>query len=140
MLNGCLQVLNTGIIPGNRNLDDVEVALEACEHLVYPSESIQANDIKACMLTSFGFGQKGGLVIIISPRLLFAAITSEQYEDYRQRVTTRRHRVDQGFQLAMMQNAVFKAKNRGPWQDSDNSSLLDPQARLPPNENAGQGY
>ncbi|KAI1147244.1 hypothetical protein F4825DRAFT_465861 [Nemania diffusa] len=118
MLNGCLQVLNTGIIPGNRNLDDVEMALEAYEHLVYPSESIQTNNIKACMLTSFGFGQKGGLVIMTSPRLLFAAITAERYEDYRQRVMTRRNRTDRAFQLAMMQNTVFKAKKEGPWPPS----------------------
>ncbi|KAJ8129421.1 hypothetical protein O1611_g4208 [Lasiodiplodia mahajangana] len=138
MLNGCLQVLNTGIIPGNRNLDDVEKALEAYEHLVYPSEAIQTNDIKACMLTSFGFGQKGGLVIMVSPRLLFAAITSERYEDYRRRVTTRRNRIDRAFQLAMMQNTVFKAKSKGPWPNSNNLNLLDPQARLP-NQIAGQG-
>ncbi|GAP92991.2 putative fatty acid synthase alpha subunit [Rosellinia necatrix] len=131
MLNGCLQVLNTGIVPGNRNLDDVEPALEAFEHLVYPSEAIQTDDIKACMLTSFGFGQKGGLVILISPRMLFAAVTPKQYGDYRQRVTTRRHRIDPAFQLAMMQNAVFKAKDEGPWPDSRNLNLLEPQARLP---------
>ncbi|KAJ2995624.1 hypothetical protein NUW58_g1221 [Xylaria curta] len=132
MLNGCLQVLNTGIVPGNRNLDDVEVALEAFEHLVYPSEAmqVQMKDIKACMLTSFGFGQKGGLVIIISPRLLFTAITLEQYDDYRRRVITRQTRIDRAFQLAMMQNTVFKAKNKGPWPDSNKSNLLDPQARL----------
>ncbi|KAI1121423.1 hypothetical protein F5Y10DRAFT_101805 [Nemania abortiva] len=138
MLNGCLQVLNTGIIPGNRNLDDVETALEAYEHLVYPSEPIQTDNIKACMLTSFGFGQKGGLVIMVSPRLLFTAITSERYEDYRQRVMARRNRIDRAFQLAMMQNAVFKAKSEGPWPKSNNLNLLDPQARLP-NGGARQG-
>lgn len=131
MLNGCLQVLTTGTVPGNRNLDDVEMALEAFEHLVYPSEAIQTKDIKACMLTSFGFGQKGGLVILTSPRLLFAATTSEKYEDYRQRVMSRRRRTDRAFQLAMMQNTVFKAKSEGPFHGSNNLNLLDPAARLP---------
>ncbi|KAI1190267.1 hypothetical protein F5B17DRAFT_106590 [Nemania serpens] len=139
MLNGCLQVLNTGTVPGNRNLDDVEMALEAFEHLVYPSEAIQTRDIKACMLTSFGFGQKGGIVILTSPRLLFAATTSERYEDYRQRVMSRRRRTDRAFQLAMMQNAVFKAKKEGPWHGSNNLNLLDPQARLSSNGKPRQG-
>ncbi|KAI1171721.1 hypothetical protein F4777DRAFT_593474 [Nemania sp. FL0916] len=130
MLNGCLQVLTTGTVPGNRNLDDVDMALSAFEHLVYPSETIETTDIKACMLTSFGFGQKGGLVIIVSPRLLFAAVSSERYDDYRRRVTMRRKRIDRSFQLAMMENAVFKAKSVGPWQDTKNLNLLDPQARL----------
>jgi fatty acid synthase subunit alpha len=130
MLNGCLQVLDTGIVPGNRNLDDVDVALEAYEHLVYPSEAIHMSDIKACMLTSFGFGQKGGLVILIAPRLLFTAVAPDLYEAYRERVETRRGRIDRAFQLDMMKNTIFKAKDKGPWPDADNMNLLDPQARL----------
>lgn len=40
MLNGCLQILQDGIVPGNRNADDVDEALRAFPHLLYPSEAI----------------------------------------------------------------------------------------------------
>jgi fatty acid synthase subunit alpha, fungi type len=38
--------------------------------------------INACMLTSFGFGQKGGIVVTVSPRLLFAFLTPEKFGSY----------------------------------------------------------
>ncbi len=59
MLNGCLQILEHGLVPGNRNADDVDGALQAFPHLLYPSEPIAVPGIKAFMLTSFGFGQRG---------------------------------------------------------------------------------
>lgn len=34
MINGALQMLATGIVPGNRNADNIDPALEAFEHLL----------------------------------------------------------------------------------------------------------
>jgi 3-oxoacyl-(acyl-carrier-protein) synthase len=34
MINGALQMLATGIVPGNRNADNVDPALESFEHLL----------------------------------------------------------------------------------------------------------
>ncbi|RYP69144.1 hypothetical protein DL771_006238 [Monosporascus sp. 5C6A] len=135
MLNGCLQVIETGLVPGNRNADDVDAELRGFEHLLYPSEAIQTapGTIKACMLTSFGFGQKGGIVLIVSPRLLFAALRPERYESYRDQVGRRQRRVDRAFQLAMMQNAVFRAKERPAWASAGRDTatvFLDPEARF----------
>lgn len=138
-LNGCMQMLESGIVPGNRNADDIDVALREFEHLVYPSKAIHCGSggkddvpmIKACMLTSFGFGQKGGLVIAVSPRLLFSCFTSEQYGDYQRGVERRRRRIDRAYQLAMMDNTVFKAKDHSAWVDrgkEDGSAFLDPNA------------
>jgi fatty acid synthase subunit alpha, fungi type len=135
MLNGCLQVLETGLVPGNRNADDVDSKLKGFEHLLYPSGPIQtaAGVIKACMLTSFGFGQKGGIVLIVSPRLLFAALEPERYESYRDQVERREKRADRAFRLAMMHHAVFKAKERPPWAASGQDTatvFLNPEARV----------
>ena len=97
-LNGCMQMLESGIVPGNRNADDVDAALQEFEHLVYPSEAVDCSavGVKACMLTSFGFGQKGGIVVAVSPRLLFAAFTPEQYRNYQERVATDRSSIPAG--------------------------------------------
>ena len=85
--------------------------------------------IKACMLTSFGFGQKGGIVIAVSPRLLFASLPPEQYRSYQERVAPRRRQIDRAYQQAMMDNAVFRAKEQSAWVDwgrKDGSAFLDP--------------
>lgn len=58
MLNGAIQILESGIVPGNRNADNVDKVLEEYEYVLYPSRSIQTDGIKAVSVTSFGFGQK----------------------------------------------------------------------------------
>ncbi|KAG3005001.1 Fatty acid synthase subunit alpha [Phytophthora cactorum] len=57
-LNGLLQVLNTGLIPGNRQLDNTWETLRKYNHLVYPNRSLQTDGIKVVLLKSFGFGQQ----------------------------------------------------------------------------------
>ncbi|KAI0185020.1 hypothetical protein EV127DRAFT_373822 [Xylaria flabelliformis] len=133
MLNGCLQMLEEGLVPGNRNADDVDEALRAFPHLLYPSETLVVPDIKAFMLTSFGFGQKGGIVIGVAPRVLFAAWTSATFEEYRRRVEERGRRADRAYQRAMMSNTVFKAKDQSAWKESGKSGepfFLNPSGRI----------
>jgi fatty acid synthase subunit alpha len=133
MLNGCLQMLENGLVPGNRNADDVDEAFQAFPHLLYPSEAVRVPGIKAFMLTSFGFGQKGGIVIGAAPRVLFAALTSARFEAYRRRVDERRRRADRAFQQAMLSNSVFKAKDQSAWTEAQKTAgtvFLDPTARI----------
>ena len=37
MVNGMLQCLSTGLIPGNRNIDDVDPAFRRFDRLFYPN-------------------------------------------------------------------------------------------------------
>ncbi|EEA22510.1 3-oxoacyl-[acyl-carrier-protein] synthase, putative [Talaromyces marneffei ATCC 18224] len=129
MFNGGMQVLQTGIVPGNRNADNIDLVLQPFEHLSYPSHTIQTAGIKAFMLTSFGFGQKGGLVIGISPKLVFAAITEEEYQQYRHTVQSRQQKAGLAFSRALMTKSLFKPKAESPWKDNENAVLLDPRAR-----------
>ncbi|KAK0628755.1 putative fatty acid synthase alpha subunit FasA [Bombardia bombarda] len=135
MLNGCLQVLGSGLVPGNPNADDVDAALRGFTHLVYPSEAMQLprGQIKAFMLTSFGFGQKGGIVIGVTPRALFAALEAGEFDEYRVKVEARRVRVDRAFQAAMMTNSVVKVKEQSAWDErglGGEKVFLDPGAMM----------
>ena len=131
MLNGCLQVLQTGIIPGNRNGDNIDPALKRYTHLVYPTNTLRTPGIKAFMLTSFGFGQKGGLVVGLNPKFLFAAIEEETYEDYRRRMVQRKRRADRALVEGIIGNSLFKAKEQSSWHAVGESQVfLDPKARI----------
>ncbi|GMG47207.1 unnamed protein product [Aspergillus oryzae var. brunneus] len=131
MFNGCLQALQTGIVPGNRNADNVDVALQQFKHLVYPSQTIHTSGIKAFMLTSFGFGQKGGLVVGIAPRYLFSTITANKFEDYRERVLQRQQKIIPVFQRRMAQGRLFQIKDQSAWtSDQEKDVFLNPQARV----------
>ncbi|KAI0523889.1 putative fatty acid synthase alpha subunit FasA [Xylaria bambusicola] len=133
MLNGCLQILEHEAVPGNRNADDIDAALRSFPHLLYPSETTAVPGIKAFMLTSFGFGQKGAIVIGATPRVLFAALTRAAFETYRKRVEERSRLADRAFQRAMLSNSVFKAKDLSAWKEYGKPQepfLLDPQIRV----------
>ncbi|KAJ2969289.1 hypothetical protein NUW58_g10022 [Xylaria curta] len=143
MLNGCLQILESGLVPGNRNADDVDKDLRAFPHLLYPSDAIQVPDIKAFMLTSFGFGQKGAIVIGVTPRALFAALPPEHFEKYHEQVEARRRRVDRAYQQAMMDNSIVRVKDQSAWVEagkSETAVFLDPAGWIRATQNELNGF
>lgn len=131
MLNGCLQVLQTGVVPGNRNADNIDKSLQRFEHLVYPTQTIHTAGVRAVMLTSFGFGQKGGLAIVIAPKYLFSAVKKDLYNEYCARATKREGQSNRALVKGMMSNSFFKVIDKSPWAQADESQVfLDPQARV----------
>ena len=131
MLNGCLQVLQTGIVPGNRNADNIGAELRKFKHITYLHRTLHTCGIKAFMLTSFGFGQKGGLVIGLAPRYLFSAVGEDFYVNYRNRVQQRKRQANHAFIKGLIGNSMFKVKDNSPWHDAgESNALLDPRARV----------
>ncbi|KAH6634613.1 hypothetical protein B0J18DRAFT_376636 [Chaetomium sp. MPI-SDFR-AT-0129] len=131
MMNGCLQVLNTGLVPGNRNADNVDEAMEGYDYIVYPSRSIQTDGVKAFSVTSFGFGQKGAQAIGVHPKYLFATLDEETFRDYRVKVEARQKKAYRFFHNGMINNTLFVAKDKAPYSDDQlHSVLLNPEARV----------
>ncbi|KNC31770.1 hypothetical protein FF38_08275, partial [Lucilia cuprina] len=83
MMNGVLQVLETGLVPGNRNADNVDKVLEQYDRILFPSVTLQTYGVKAGMLTSFGFGQKGAFAMVIHPDYFFSCLERGSYEEYK---------------------------------------------------------
>ena len=131
MLNGGLQILQSGVVPGNRNADNVDQALQQFDHLVYPAEAVPTRGIRAFMLTSFGFGQKGGLVVTVSPRYLFAAVDEAPYEAYRVKALRRAEAANRAFIEGLNTNSLFQPKKTSAWAPEDEMRVfLDPYARV----------
>ncbi|KAH8682572.1 hypothetical protein BX600DRAFT_408383 [Xylariales sp. PMI_506] len=139
MLNGCLQIAQTGLVPGNSNADNIEAALRKFDHVVVPSRSVQTDLVRALSVTSFGFGQKGGQAIVIHPRYLYAAAGAEVYDRYRAKVAVRRRRAEQFLEDGMINNALISLKTNQPFAETKAESdeeatfraMLNPTARLP---------
>ena len=139
MFNGCLQVLNSGLVPGNRNADNVDKVMEKFDYLVYPSRSLQTDGIKAFSVTSFGFGQKGAQAIGIHPKYLFATLDQAQYQTYAQKVRARQKRAYRYFHNGLINNTLFVAKSGTPYLPTDESAvLLNPNARVTSNKKSTQ--
>lgn len=131
MMNGCLQVLNSGLVPGNRNADNVDQVMEKFDYIVYPSRSIQTDGVKAFSVTSFGFGQKGAQAIGIHPKYLFATLDQSQFQAYKAKVQARQKRAYRYFHNGLISNTLFVAKDHSPYSDDQQSQvLLDPTYRV----------
>ena len=141
MLNGCLQALDTGLIPGNRNADNVDPILSAFPHLTFPTRSIQTRSLKAFSMTSFGFGQKGGQLIGIHPRYLYGAIDRASYESYAARVTSRTRLCNRAYLYAMLENRVIACKTAPQYSAADQDAvLLNPYSRIVADTSRGEGW
>ena len=139
MFNGCLQVLNSGLVPGNRNADNVDKVLEKFDYIVYPSRSLQTDGIKAFSVTSFGFGQKGAQAIGIHPKYLFATLDHAQFQTYKQKVDARQKKAYRYYHDGLVNNNLFRAKDRSPYDDAQLSTVfLDPTARVAPDAKTAQ--
>jgi fatty acid synthase subunit alpha len=135
MLNGCLQVMNTGLVPGNRNADNVDKVMEKFEYIVYPSQAIQTDGIKAFSVTSFGFGQKGTQAIGIHPKYLYAALDHAQFAAYKQKVEARQKKAYRYFHDGLINNTMFRAKDKAPYEDEKMQEVfLNPRARVTMNK------
>ncbi|KAE8395549.1 hypothetical protein BDV23DRAFT_145171 [Aspergillus alliaceus] len=130
-LNGCMQILREGIVPGNRNADNIDGQLRKFEHLVYPMESIQTTGIKATIITSFGFGQKGAIALMVAPRYLFASIPAPTYKEYCTQVTKRQRAASAAFASRMLNNCLVQVKSLPPWHNLNSTQrvFLDPTSR-----------
>ncbi|KAB8239003.1 3-oxoacyl-synthase [Aspergillus alliaceus] len=129
--NGCLQVLESGLVPGNRNADNIDKVMEKFDYVVYPSRSIQTDGVKAFSVTSFGFGQKGAQIIGIHPKYVYATLEKTQYQAYKAKVETRQKKAYRFFHNGLINNSIFVAKNKAPYEDDLQSQVfLNPDYRV----------
>ncbi|TGK06860.1 DUF1729 domain-containing protein [Leptospira semungkisensis] len=92
---GILQTLETGIVSGNRNLEEVDPDMNDYSFLTFTDESIPfgKHNIKAGMLTTLGFGHVGALCLFVHSDYFLAVLTDEQRKEY---LKARREREIQG--------------------------------------------
>ncbi|KAJ0122096.1 fatty acid synthase subunit alpha [Diaporthe amygdali] len=130
-INGGLQAMHAGVIPGNRNADDIDKKLEDFEQLLLTNEKItlRGEDMKAFSVTSFGFGQKGAQALIVHPKYLFAAIAEERYNAYRLKQIRRSRLAARELDRGLHGQGMFKAKEELPYTGDEYEYMLNPNAR-----------
>ncbi|KAJ1724302.1 fatty acid synthase alpha subunit Lsd1 [Coemansia biformis] len=131
MLNGVLQSLRTGIVPGNRNADNIDSDLRRCDYALYLSKTIQTAGIKAALLKSFGFGQVGGELLVVHPDYLLATLGRAQLEEYNAKLRERDARAHRYWQDALVGNHPFvRIKSSPPFTpEQERRVYLDSTAR-----------
>ncbi|KAJ2909178.1 fatty acid synthase alpha subunit Lsd1, partial [Coemansia aciculifera] len=140
MLNGVLQSLRTGLIPGNRNADNIDKELETFEYALFLSKSVQTSGIKAGLLKSFGFGQVGGELLVVHSDYLFATLTQEQLESYNDRLEKRDVKASRYWQDTLVGNHPFvQVKSHAPFTaEQEKGVYLDSLARAKYDSKSGE--
>lgn len=139
MLNGLLQVMQTGLVPGNRNADNVDAQLRRFQHIVYPNRAVQTAGVQAALLKSFGFGQAGGELLLVHPNRLLATLRRQQLEEYGARRAQREVRAYQYYQRVFAgQHTLVQVKTAPPYApELEPVVYLNPTARAAYDERAG---
>ncbi|KAI0849571.1 putative 3-oxoacyl-synthase [Daldinia vernicosa] len=131
MLNGCCQMLETGAVPGNRNADNIDVALEPWENLVFPNRTIRVDEVNAFSVTSFGFGQKGAQALGVHPKYVLATIGEGRYDEYCRVRQQRYFKAKQHFQNTLYGGSMVVLKDDAPYPKARQlEALVDASARF----------
>ncbi|KAJ2546283.1 fatty acid synthase alpha subunit Lsd1, partial [Coemansia sp. RSA 1933] len=139
MLNGVIQSLRTGIIPGNCNADNIDRELKHCEYALYLSEIVKTPGIKAAMLTSFGFDQVGGELLIVHPDHVLATLCQEQLNEYNEKLARHNVLAYRYWQDALVGNHPFiQTKDHPPFTSEEEQVYMDPTARVHFNSTTGE--
>jgi len=131
MLNGALQILNSGVVPGNRNLDNCAEELKQFPFLFYPNRSISLSGIDAVLLKSFGFGQAGAEILVVHPNRVLAALSEQEFNNYQARRNERNDRTYRYWQAVFTgKHGLIRVKTRAPYLvEQETTVYLDPTAR-----------
>ena len=130
MLNGCLQMLEHQIIPGNRNADNVDSRLSKFSNLFFPSKTLRDVEVKACLLKSFGFGQVGGECLVIHPDYILATLDQAEYNTYMMKRGSRQQAAYKHYHESMTGGKLIRVKEAAPYTPEQQQSIyLDPLAR-----------
>jgi fatty acid synthase len=92
-VEGVLQMMERGIVPGNRNLECADPLLRDGACLTLGDRAIRLapqEPIRAALVTSLGFGHVSALLAIAHPGCFLAAVAPQLREDYLRRAGRRR--------------------------------------------------
>ena len=92
-----LQMMGSGIVPGNPNLDDIDPVIGDLAPLVLTDEALKLDRVPAVLATSLGFGHVGAALLFVHSALALDLIGDEALADYLVRLKGREQAVMQGW-------------------------------------------
>lgn len=131
-MNGLIQSIQSHTVPGNRNADDISPELRDYPYLLYTSQTIKRapRDLNVGLLTSFGFGQVGGIAMVLHPNHLLAHLSADQLAVYRAKRDVRQARTYTKMHSALTRNDLVQVKNAAPYPpELEDKVLLNVDAR-----------
>ncbi len=147
-VDGMLRMMQTGIVPGNRNLECADPLLRDGAFLTLGDRPLRlAQPLRAGLVTSLGFGHVSALLALAHPDTFLAAVPAEQREDYLRRAGRRRAEgVQQRLRTRLGRPAAVRRRDRrlgtddpAEAREAEAALLTDPSSRLGPDGSYGPG-
>lgn len=92
---------------------------------------MQTDGLKAASVTSFGFGQVGGQVIVVHPDYLLACLETSELEAYLGKLQVREKNAYRYLHKGMTDNTLVQVKHAPPYSVEEEARVyLNPLARL----------
>ncbi|CAD6890729.1 unnamed protein product [Tilletia caries] len=127
--------LQTSIVAGNRNAYDISPELRNFSYLLYASTSIQrtVQDLNAALLTSFGFGQVGGIFLVLHPAHVLARLGADELKNYRGKTANHQGITYTHMHSALTHSDLVQVKDAPPYpKDLKDAVLQNLKARAGP--------
>jgi fatty acid synthase subunit beta len=124
-VGGALQAMVSGRIPGNRNLDNVDPTLRQYKHLLYTNQTLEVGPLKAAVVTSFGFGQAGGELLLVHPDYFLASLPDDTVDQYQMKRDSRRQVVcTYQEEVLAGRRSYVQVKNAAPYEASETKAWM----------------
>ncbi len=138
-VDGMLRMMETGLVPGNRNLECADPLLRDGPFLTLGDRPLRlAEPLRAGLITSLGFGHVSALLALVHPGAFLATVPAGQREDYLRRAGRRRAEgVQQRLRTRLGRPAAVRRGDRRLGSDdpaaareAEAAMLTDPASRL----------
>ena len=141
-MNGLMQVMGSGVVPGNASLDDVDADMRTFPRLVLSdvATAVPMRHRKAGFVTTLGFGHVSALVCLAHPYLFWRMLSDGDRVAYMARLRKRRVHADSQLQRVLSGRApLFVPQEQAPlpgklgdqvYAAAEAAMLTDARARL----------
>lgn len=141
-VNGLLQAMAEGVLPGNPSLDDVDPEMREFKDLVFTDAEYRVGwqQLRAGLVTTLGFGHVSALLCLVHPYYFWRMLSGEEREEYRAKLEQRVQAADARLQgvlsgrrplLKVRTERPFAGKPGEPEHLADETrALTDGRARL----------
>lgn len=125
--NVAVQMLNSGRVPGNPHLDDVDEAMAKYETMCFTDETIDCgpDGITAVMISSLGFGHVGAAALFLHPDLAMAILDDETRRLYEDRRRNREiTRISREWRVRMGSEPYYEKRSAKAFDDVNNEANM----------------
>ncbi len=86
---GVIQMMRDGLIPGHRNLDDLDEKQQGYSHLVFPARTQPAGSgrLSGALVSTLGFGHVSSLILMVNPDRLLSELDPQELQEYQAKMS-----------------------------------------------------